>query len=244
MRISRTELRNIIKQEIENDPEIQKLLGVRRGSEGHQEEIDEKKKKGKKFCVKGAPFHNQDGEFTDPEEDSGSVSMPKTGGDCKGGKAARKQANRRETFTKLPCGRGAKYRCKDGTAKWGKGAVRKEGNYEIKTRAQDKRDKERESLSKERKRKWLDSAGRQLGLGITEGDIDEAVRSETLNFLQQMKEDRIQDPKRFRARCKALGLQSYEEFLNAINKLAAAEKGDLHKPITKEKQNILDYRKL
>ena len=67
MRISRTELRNIIKQVIEDDPEIQKLLGVRRGSEGHQEEIDEKKKKGKKFCVKGAPYHSgRTGQFVDP----------------------------------------------------------------------------------------------------------------------------------------------------------------------------------
>ena len=54
----------------------------------------------------------------DPEKEKGSYSMKGSGNDCDWGKASRKSANRSHQWVKTPCGRGAKYRCKDGSAKW------------------------------------------------------------------------------------------------------------------------------
>ena len=247
MRITKQDIKQIIKEEIENDPDILRMLKGQRKFAGVEDDDDgdlvEAGKKKKKWCGVGQKYHGLDGKWVDPDKEAGSSSESATGADCKTGKAARPNASRQERFTKLGCGRGEQHRCKDGSKKWGKGAIRKEGEYQVKTKAQDKRDKERESLSKERKRSWLNSAGRQLALGITESDIDEAVRTETLDYLNQMKEDRIQDPKKFKARCRALGLQSYEDFLNAVDRLSRSQKGDLHKP-KKENANILDVRKI
>ena len=249
MRITKADLKEIIKQEIMREPGFMKAVRANRKLPGvaplepddladDVEEVEEgKEKKKKKWCGgAGNPYHDLDGKFVDPDKEAGSSSKhASTPQPCKHGQSRRPSANRGERFTRVRCGRGSKYKCKGGE-KW------EEGKYKVLTKAQDKREKERKSLSKERKRSWLNQVGRQLGLGITESDLEETVRNETLKYMQEMHEDRVQDPKKFRARCKALGFQTYDQFLQAVNRLAAAEKGDLHKPLKKERKNIVDSR--
>ena len=75
-------------------------------------------------CSPGAPYHNQDGKFTDPSADKGSWSIDVDGthsSDCQSGQGRRTSANKSVQFTKRRCGRGkggkgkAKWKCKDGT---------------------------------------------------------------------------------------------------------------------------------
>ena len=82
--------------------------------------LNENKKKRKKNCQKGNPYHGRDGKFVDPKDDSGSWSLDKgtkSGSDCEHGQSKRPAPNKREVWTKRPCGRAGKYRCKDGTVK-------------------------------------------------------------------------------------------------------------------------------
>ena len=82
--------------------------------------LNENKKKRKKNCQKGNPYHGREGRFVDPKEDSGSWSLDKgagSGKDCEHGQSKRPSRNKREVWTKRPCGRSGKYRCKDGTVK-------------------------------------------------------------------------------------------------------------------------------
>ena len=84
-----------------------------------EEGIEEEKKKVKKNCHDYNPYHSaDDGKFVDPDKEKGSYSMAQGSGDCTWGKSSRKSANRSRQAVKQPCGRGAKYRCKDGSAKW------------------------------------------------------------------------------------------------------------------------------
>ena len=80
-----------------------------------------KKKKRKPNCIKGNPFHSAStGKFVSPEDEKGSWSLGKGnkgGKDCEWGQSKRPQANRREVWTKTPCGRKGKYKCADGTVK-------------------------------------------------------------------------------------------------------------------------------
>jgi len=80
-----------------------------------------KKKEKKKNCSKGAPYHDENGEFSS-KQDAKVYSLKFAGkgkSNCKKGQA--KIKNGKELFTRLPCGRGdeegttkAKYKCKDG----------------------------------------------------------------------------------------------------------------------------------
>ena len=84
------------------------------------EEVKGKKKR-KPNCIKGNPYHSgKDGKFVKPKEASGSWSLgkgSKSGKDCEWGQSKRPQPNKREVWTKTPCGRKGKYKCKDGTIK-------------------------------------------------------------------------------------------------------------------------------
>lgn len=82
----------------------------------------EERKKRKPQCHAYNGNHGLDGRFVDPYKEKGSYSVkppdsdsPK---DCDYGKAARKSANRSHQWTKQPCGRDGKYRCKDGSEKY------------------------------------------------------------------------------------------------------------------------------
>ncbi len=84
------------------------------------QDVDSLEEKRKPQCIKGNPFHGKDGEFVKPEEDSGSWSIGKggkSGSDCDWGQSKRPNRNRKEVWTKTPCGRSGKYKCKDGTVK-------------------------------------------------------------------------------------------------------------------------------
>jgi len=79
------------------------------------DEIEEiKKKKPAKNC-QGNPFRDENGKYTNPDnEPYGSWINMKP--DCeKRGKLRRR--GKKQMFTNLPCGRNSKYRCKDGTEK-------------------------------------------------------------------------------------------------------------------------------
>tara|TARA_A100001515_G_scaffold142245_1_gene140621 strand:+ start:1918 stop:2718 length:801 start_codon:yes stop_codon:yes gene_type:complete len=84
--------------------------------------LEEEKKKRKPACYAYQGNHGMDGKFVNPYDEKGSYSMKKPDSDspddCDWGKASRKSANRSHSWVKQPCGRGAKYRCKDGSAKW------------------------------------------------------------------------------------------------------------------------------
>ncbi len=90
---------------------------------------DEAKKKSvKKNCHAYQPYHSaEDGTFVDPDKEKGSYSMASPSSDspddCSWGKSSRKSANRSRQAVKQPCGRGAKHRCKDGSAKWEEGQL-------------------------------------------------------------------------------------------------------------------------
>ena len=83
-----------------------------------------KKKKEKKNCTPGNPYHNEDGEFTDSGvKGSWSISNPDNKKDCDYGKLKTTGRGKGKQWTKQPCGRKdidtpnvkAKYRCKDGS---------------------------------------------------------------------------------------------------------------------------------
>jgi len=91
-------------------------------------EKKKKKKKKKKKEVKcpgqvGNPYHSSKtgknpGGFTNPDEEAGSWSHRNapSGAKCRG-QASRNAANRKQTFTKIICGRGSKYKCHKGEEK-------------------------------------------------------------------------------------------------------------------------------
>jgi hypothetical protein len=80
----------------------------------YEDELEEADKK-KPGCIDpGNPWHNDQGELTDPDADkTGSWSCPTKGKTSRQGRSKR--------WTKLPCGRAGKFRCKDGSAKWEEG---------------------------------------------------------------------------------------------------------------------------
>jgi len=73
----------------------------------------------------GQRYHDRQGRWTDPKDDSGSWSIE--GADCdKTGQRKRAAPSKYSTSispSKLGCGRKGRFRCKDQTAKWGPGAV-------------------------------------------------------------------------------------------------------------------------
>ena len=84
-----------------------------------------KKKKEKKNCSPGCPYHNEDGEFTSSGvKGSWSVSNPDGKQDCDYGKMSTTGVGKGKRWVRQPCGRKdvdtpnvkAKYRCKDGSA--------------------------------------------------------------------------------------------------------------------------------
>lgn len=81
--------------------------------------IVEKKKQKKKGCSQGAPYHDEDGEFTDKANAASWSLKFSTGDDCKRGQA--RVSGGKELFSKLPAGRKhkdggkEKYKLKDGT---------------------------------------------------------------------------------------------------------------------------------
>ena len=80
-------------------------------------------KKGKKVSCPGQPgnpFHSKStGRFVNPDKEAGSWSHREApaGAKCRG-QASRNSANRKQSFTKVPCGRKSKFRCHRGTPKW------------------------------------------------------------------------------------------------------------------------------
>lgn len=141
MRIRKSELKRIIREEYE------RVLSERDSDQLHDEDDDDEsenerkerlfpgfddlrklshgvteKKKRKPQCHAYAANHGLDGRFVNPEDEAGSYSMKATDSgspdNCDHGKASRKKANRSHQWVKQPCGRGSKYRCKDGSEKW------------------------------------------------------------------------------------------------------------------------------
>jgi len=68
----------------------------------------------------GNPFHSKStGRFVDPDKEAGSWShrYAPSGAKCRG-QSSRNSANRKQSYTKVPCGRKSKYKCHKGTPKW------------------------------------------------------------------------------------------------------------------------------
>lgn len=97
---------------IEKEKQRKKRKKAFQGLDDLQKDLLEKKKTGPGCEDPANPFHGEDGRFTDPDDEpKGSWSCPE-----KPKKKARRGRSLR--FTKNPCGRGSRYRCKDGSAKW------------------------------------------------------------------------------------------------------------------------------
>ena len=101
--------------------------GLAKGSVGLSDVSLEEAKSKKKQCHNYNPYHGEDGKFVDPDKSAGSYSMAKPDGqspdDCDYGQTSRKSANRSQQWVKRPCGRGAKYRCRNGSEKWEEGRL-------------------------------------------------------------------------------------------------------------------------
>ena len=68
----------------------------------------------------GNPFHSKaTGKFVDPDKEAGSWSHREApaGKKCRG-QSSRNSANRKQSWTKVPCGRKSKYKCHKGEPKW------------------------------------------------------------------------------------------------------------------------------
>ena len=106
------------------------LKSLAKGRVGLDSVALQEKKPRKKQCHAYNPFHGNDGQFVNPEKESGSSSMrppdKDSPDDCTWGQNRRSSANRSTQSTKRPCGRAGKYRCKDGTAKWEESLARLE----------------------------------------------------------------------------------------------------------------------
>ena len=101
--------------------------GLSKGNVGLGDVSLEEAKPKKKQCHSYSPWHGEDGRWVNPDKEAGSYSMAKPDGDspddCDHGKTSRKASNRSQQWVKKPCGRGAKHRCKDGSAKWEEGRL-------------------------------------------------------------------------------------------------------------------------
>ncbi len=96
---------------IEKEKQRKRRKKVHLGMDELARDLTEKKKTGPGCKDRGSPFHDEDGRFTDPDENpKGSWSCPE--------KVKKSRRGRSLRFTRNPCGRGSKYRCKDGSAKW------------------------------------------------------------------------------------------------------------------------------
>ena len=84
--------------------------------------LQEAKKERKPWCHPHNPFHDESGQFTNPEKHKGSASQEGPSGDspsdCRHGQTRRSSANRSTQATKRPCGRKGRYVCKDGRKKY------------------------------------------------------------------------------------------------------------------------------
>jgi hypothetical protein len=84
--------------------------------------LQEAKKPRKPWCHPHNPFHDESGQFTNPERHKGSASQEGPSGDspadCRHGQTRRSSANRSTQATKRPCGRKGRYVCKDGSKKY------------------------------------------------------------------------------------------------------------------------------
>ncbi len=111
-------------RQVELFQRVQSLLQqIRALLSGGEEDLEEKKEK-KKNCsdfgggkLSGAnPYHRKDGKFGSREEDGSWSLRNAEGSNCKRGQARLK--GKRELYTKIKCGRGEKWRCKDGSNKY------------------------------------------------------------------------------------------------------------------------------
>ncbi len=110
------------REKIRNKKERAKLVAQRKASWLKQagsiteEDVEEAKKKPN--CSAGNPNHSgDDGKFVAPEDEDGSWSLVNAkGSNCSRGQAQRK--GKKQMFVRIKCGRGAKYRCRDGSEKW------------------------------------------------------------------------------------------------------------------------------
>ena len=119
----------------------------------------------------------------------------------------------------------------------------KEEAYEVLPKRQDRVRKDNESRSKERRRNWLNQAGRKLGMGII-GEDDQPVEMFTEEFKSVMKgleEDRVLNPQEFKKRCMKMGLRTINDFMRLQNLIKRSQDGDLvAKPTTKEELVSVD----
>jgi|18_taG_2_1085343.scaffolds.fasta_scaffold04101_3 hypothetical protein len=116
----------------------------------------------------------------------------------------------------------------------------KEETLEYISKQKDKRKKDAESLSKERKRNWLGSL-QSLSRGIYQEDLEAIVMEETETLIKKMYEDKVMSPKKLRALCSKIGMKTYQEFLKALNQIELAQSGKLFdKPKQQEEIELIN----
>ena len=174
-----------------------------------EDELEEADKKPPGCIDPGNPWHNDQGELTDPDADkTGSWSCPTKGQTSRKGRSKR--------FTKVPCGRKGKFRCKDGSAKWEEGQDPSPAELEDDDDG-DRDDDRYDLIDKESLRRLIHDELQEVlvahedYLDDQEQLIDEGNEKAMLKW------------------CRQRGLFSMQRFLAIQNQFELSAKGDLNK---------------
>ena len=112
----------------------------------------------------------------------------------------------------------------------------KEAAYEVISKEKDKRKKEREKLSKQRRRGMmagLDSLARGI---MQEEELVGLITDEWRALMGELEEDRVHNPEKFKKRCRKYGFRTIEDFLKMQNLIQRSQKGDLLEPPKKQSE--------
>tara|TARA_R100000008_G_C3585495_1_gene171938 strand:- start:200 stop:832 length:633 start_codon:yes stop_codon:yes gene_type:complete len=114
----------------------------------------------------------------------------------------------------------------------------RETAYEVISKEEDKRKKEREKLSKQRRRSMmagLDSVARGI---MQEEELVELVTDEWRAIMSELEEDRMHSPAEFKRKCRKYGFRTLKDFLKIQNLMYRSQKGDLLEPPKKQKEGV------
>ena len=117
-------------------------------------------------------------------------------------------------------------------------ALVKEETIKHISKEKDKRDKESQRLSNQRKKNWLGGLS-SLAKGIAESEIQDIILQETEDYLKQ--EGKVIPPDKLKKLCYKIGMKTYKDWLKITNDIERASDGRLFdKPKVKENDLLQD----